>query len=116
LTLAADASGSPNLISFARRLASDLERGEPLAGTLKHSGLPPLLRWFLSAGERQGNLAASLRGAAGDYRQRALERADWIGIFVPLMMTVGLGGTVALAYALSIFAPWIMTLEEMAQP
>lgn len=114
--LAAQSTGSRRLERFAGQFVGALERGEPAAVALRGSDLPPLLRWLLGAASLQGNLAAALRQAADDYRQRAIHRAELIRTLLPLMLTIGIGGTAALVYALLLFVPWTITLQDLAQP
>ena len=39
--------------------------------------------------------------SAEAYRRRALQQAEFIRVFLPVVLTVGIGGSVVLAYALT---------------
>ena len=47
------------------------------------------------------------------YRRRAIARADWLRWRLPLMLTIAIGGTATLVYALLLFVPWISLLKEL---
>lgn len=117
LRLAAAASGSPPLVADAEALAAAVERGEPPAQCLAHARrFPPLLGWLIATGQQAGPLVPALRHAAAAYRQRATRRADAIQTFLPVSLTLGIGGTTVLAYALLLFGPWFSLLKALGQP
>lgn len=130
LVLAAEATGDAALIESARRLAAEIAAGGRSArSNVGGSGgelaarpagrgaasIPPLLHWLIVTGAAQKNLAAVLRQSADMYRRRAIARADWLRWRLPVMLTVGIGGTVTLAYALALFLPWISLLRDVAR-
>lgn len=106
LVLAGEASGNAALARSSRELAAGIERGaspaEALAG---RTAFPPLLRWLLATGPRQGDLVAALRQMAGRYRGQARHQADKIRIFLPTILLFGIGATATLLYALALFIP-----------
>jgi len=108
--LAAEASGNRRTRSAADRAASAVARGESEAATVKDAGLPPLLSWLMSAGQQHGALAAALRHAAVTYRNRADHQANLARVFLPVILTVGLGGTATLINVLLVFAPYTSIL------
>jgi general secretion pathway protein F len=115
LVLAAEACGDPRLLPAAKRLAEATQRGESLAaaGTAAE-GFPPLLRWLMAAGERQGALLPALKHAAETYRRRAQDQADVARVFLPVLLTAGLAGSVTLLYALGLFLPYTTMLRQLA--
>jgi type II secretory pathway component PulF len=126
LALAADATGDKQLIASARQLAAEISAGgqsanQPIVAVDKRSGhkrlpagsIPPLLHWLIVAGASQPNLAAVLRQNANMYRRRAIARADWLRWRLPVILTVAIGGTATLIYALLLFVPWISVLKEL---
>ena len=62
-------------------------------------------------GRRDGALLTALRSSAAAYRRRALHQAEFIRVFLPVVLTVGIGGSVVLAYAVTVFAPYAAFLR-----
>lgn len=117
LRLAAAASGSPPMVADAQSLAAAVERGETPSQCLSHARrFPPLLGWLIATGQERGPLVPALRHAAVSYRQRAVRRAEAIQLYLPVALTLGIGGTTVLAYALLLFAPWFSLLRTISQP
>ena len=115
LTLAADATGDPQMQQSARALAERVQRGEAWnAGGEGGDGFPPFLRWLIARGHQQGGLARSLRLAADRYRRRAIEQTEWFKLAFPIVAAVGIGGTVTLLYAFALFLPFTRLLRDMA--
>ena len=124
VVLAAESSGDPRLTLAAKQLAAEIGAGiasgaheQSAAG--RPQGLvdiPPLLRWLIATGGNQATFAAALRDAADTYRRRAIRRADWLRLYLPMLLTLGIGGTVVVLYALSLFVPWTSMLYQLTQP
>ena len=115
LALAGDASGDAALATSARQLAAEIGRG---ADRRKRApaGFPPLVGWLLAGGRPQAALASSLRHTAEAYRRRALRLDDWLRLYLPIALTLTIGGTIVVLYALSVFVPWYGLLDRFAQP
>lgn len=60
-------------------------------GRLQPGTIPPLVHWFLSRGQQEGELAPALRQMAALYRERALLRMDRMVHFWPVAITLFLG-------------------------
>jgi general secretion pathway protein F len=113
--LAANATGDPALRQIGPTVADALRRGEPpTSGTRAAGGFPPLLRWVLAWGTRQGMLAPALRNAAEMYRRRARLRADLMRTLLPTAAMVIVGATAALLYTLTLFVPFSALLRSVA--
>ena len=54
-----------------------------------------------------------LRQNADMYRRRAVARAEWLRWRLPVILTLAIGGTITLVYALSLFIPWVALLKEL---
>ena len=107
MVLAADASGDAGLARGARSLAGEIQRGGNAGATLATAeGCPPLLAWLLSRGSTQPGLAESLRRTAESYRRRAVQLDDRLRLYLPLVLTLLIGGTAVVIYAVSVFLPW----------
>jgi general secretion pathway protein F len=119
--LAADASGDHRLKLACDNLAVELARGATIAtessadskGELSKTGLPPLLRWQLTGGGNRAALADSLRTTADAYRRRAIRMDDWLRLYLPLALLIGIGGTSVLLYAFSVLGPWYEFMHHL---
>jgi type II secretory pathway component PulF len=116
LVLAADASGDRRLRESGRQLAERLRQGQISAGLTALAGAPPLLNWLLQHSASQERWRASLRRAAESYRRRAQWMARWLSLYLPVALTVAIGGTAVMLYALAVFAPWCRLLYLLSQP
>ena len=115
LVLAANASGDPPMLEAARTMAQQIDRGETLqAGSTGSLAFPPLLRWLLAAGGQHGALVPALRHAARTYRDRAQHQAALAAVLLPVFVTLLIGGSVTLLYALAIFAPYAAMLKGIS--
>lgn len=116
LRLAAGASGSRSILHDAEALAGAIERGAAPREAIDLAGrFPPLVAWLLSAGEGRV-LVSALRHAAGSYHERARQRAEVVQTFLPIGLTLAIGGGTVLAYALIMFLPWINLLNTLTSP
>jgi general secretion pathway protein F len=115
VTLAAASSGDRRMTAAAERLAAAIARGESLAESAAWVGTdcPPLVRWLMAAGQQRGVLLAALRQAADTYRRRAIRQADLARLYVPVALTLFVGGTVTLLHALAVFGPWASLLDAL---
>jgi type II secretory pathway component PulF len=118
VVLAAEAGGDRQLLVAARQFATKTERGgfgrAQLAGAAdRNFGFPPLVNWLLTGGN-QTTLAESLRSTAAAYRRRAVRLDDWLQLYLPLGLTIAIGGSAVLVYALSMLGPWYQMLTHVA--
>jgi type II secretory pathway component PulF len=106
LRLAGDASGDAAMSQTSRNVAAAVERGEePSAGLIRGGAFPPLLRWVVATGPRQGDLPKALRMMAERYRGDARFQADKIRVMLPTIMLLAIGATATGLYALALFGP-----------
>ncbi len=113
VVLAAEASGDPRTLQSARQMAATLENGQtqPDAGG---PAFPPLLHWLLLAAGRDGALLPALRHAATTYHRRARRQSDLLRLFLPIILTIAVGGSVTALYALTVFAPYAAMLRSLS--
>lgn len=111
--LAARTTGAKQLESAAAQLGEQIARGERMAAPPKH--FPPLLAWMLTSGELQRELPKVLRRGAEVYRDEANRRAQWLRIYIPLILTMVFGGGTVAAYALVTLGPFVLILRQMTE-
>lgn len=117
LQLAGEATGNSRLARASRKLAESVRGGRSLSDALAEPvalrNLPSFLRWMLSVGARQSSLDSSLKQLTEVYRRRALFQAEWIRIVLPVTAVIVVGGSVTLAYALTLFIPLTQMLADL---
>jgi type II secretory pathway component PulF len=117
IVLAADASGDRNMSRGARVIAERVERGERVTRREDlPSSFPPLLGWSLLAQMGQGSLQRTLATSAAMYRQRAVDAARWAALYMPIFLTVGVGGTAVVVEVLLVFVPFVNLMKQLAMP
>lgn len=116
IALAADASGDRRLRASGRELAERLRRGELPGNAMTLAGAPPVLNWLLMNSASQDRWRESLRRAAESYRRRAQWMGRWLSLYLPVTLTVAIGGTAAMLYAVAFFGPWCRLLYLLSQP
>ena len=111
--LAGEASGDPQTLRIAQRLAATLRQGQtrPARG---EPAFPPLVAWMMLAAGRDGALLPALRHAASTYHRRARHQSDLLRVFLPVAFTILVGGSVTLLFALSLFIPYATMLRTMS--
>ncbi len=115
LRLGAAACGDRGLAVDADALALAIQRGDGPAECLRRAErFPPLVAWFLAAGQDGRLLVSALRHAAASYHERARQRAELVQTFLPVFLTLLVGGTSVLVYALLVFAPWVDLLKTIS--
>jgi type II secretory pathway component PulF len=113
VSLAAEASGSPQLAAGGRELADRIRRGQ--TAEKPPAGFSPLLAWTLTCG-RGDKLPQMLRRTAQVYRDEFNRRAQWLTLYLPLIATAVVGGAVVAIYALLSLGPWIVIMRRLADP
>jgi general secretion pathway protein F len=114
--LAAGASGDAAMIRSARGVAEAARRGDSARDSLgrdRAGPFPPLLRWLIATGERQGNLVPALKHAAESYRRRALHQAEAARVALPTLLLILIGAGATLLYALTLFVPLTTLLNGL---
>lgn len=115
LRLAAEAVGNPRMMAEAHSLADAIERGQWPTGRPAVQLGTPLLAWMLSFGHQRGLLGQTLRRASAVYHARARDAADAARLMVPLVLAVGIGGTVTAGYALLVLGSWAALLRALGR-
>ena len=113
VVLAGEASGDPRTLQVARQMAATLQNGQtkPIGGG---PAFPPLVNWLLLAAGRDGALLPALKHAAMAYHRRARHQSDLLRLFLPIFLTIAIGGSVTALYALALFAPYAAMLRSLA--
>jgi general secretion pathway protein F len=115
VVLAADASGDRGLREAARTVSDQLRRGETGSSGRLPSAFPPLIGWSLFAGVETKALTETLRNSARLYRERAARTARWAILYLPIFLTVVIGGTAVLVQTLAVFIPLSQLLYDLGQ-
>ncbi|WP_010583782.1 type II secretion system F family protein [Schlesneria paludicola] len=114
--LAADSVDDARWQREARQVSEQLTNGVPLKQALDAAtSLPPLIRWMLATGEKQGSFAQTLRSLGETYRRRSLRRAAIVKVWLPVLITICFTGTIGLAYGLAFVIPLRELYEGLAQ-
>ena len=117
IVLAAGASGDPAIVEASADIAERLRRGEVFH---QHEdlppALPPLLGWLLLSGGRQHDLSEALSRSAAVYRSRASRAATAAALYLPISLTVLVGGSATLLCAIVTFLPIVRLYYHLALP
>lgn len=106
LELASQACGDRGLREAGALVAASLRRGESLSkNDAGLSAFPPLLGWLITYGGQAESLSKMLREMAERYRNQAKHTANWSAVYLPIIITVVVGGTVTLLQAFAVFVP-----------
>jgi type II secretory pathway component PulF len=111
--LAARTTGAKRLEAAATELGEQIARGERLAAAPKQ--FPPLLAWMLTSGELQQDLPKVLRRGAEVYRDEANRWAQWLRLYVPLILTIVFGGGTVALYAIVTLGPFVLILRHLTE-
>jgi general secretion pathway protein F len=120
LRLAAGATSDTKLGRAAEALAEEAARGASLrptdfgVGAPAQAGFPLLIRLALHHTADRTLLAGGLRQAAALYRERAMRTAEWYAEYLPMLLTVAIGGTLTIGFALLVLWPYASTLHELS--
>lgn len=100
-----DAIQDRNLQQFCDQAAVEIEQGRTVSERLLLTpGVPTFLQWTLSGAAGPHDLATNLHQAAEVYRERTLQRAEWLGRILPGVLAVSLGATLVLLYAWTVIS------------
>jgi general secretion pathway protein F len=117
LILAGEASGDLALVRASRELAESIRQGVlPSEVKRKPGAIPPLLRWVIATGPRQGDLVGQLKQMAARYRAQARLQADKIRLVLPTILFLAIGMSATLMYSLALFVPMSSLWQALAGP
>jgi type II secretory pathway component PulF len=125
LRLAADATGNRRFRNRAEQLANEIRQGRGLQargadaggavpGGMGNSEFPLLIRLAMHHRGDRALFAGSLRQASSIYRERAIRAAEWYAEYFPILVVVGIGGTLTIGFTLLVLWPYAATLNELA--
>ena len=103
-----------SLVQASREVADAVRRGEaPGPGMDALRRFPPMVGWLMSCGQAMDALPQTLRQAAATYAQRASYQFEAMRIFVPVFLTVVIGGGVTVAFALLVLGNWFTIVRTL---
>jgi type II secretory pathway component PulF len=105
LALVSRASTNSTFANSLAAMAMGVQSGKSLQAVAATADLPWLLRETLLTLGQSSQLAEGLHQAATVYRRRALRRADLVQRYAPIALTVVIGGSIAMLYALTVIIP-----------
>jgi type II secretory pathway component PulF len=120
LRLAADATGDQRLRSAALEFANQIQSGDTPNGTkpgdvaIRHYDFPVFIRLALHHADNRPLLIGGLQQAAAMYNDRATRAADWYTEYLPIIMTIAIGGTFTIGFALFVLWPYASMLYELS--
>ena len=100
----------------ARRLADAIQQGNLTSRQPARGALGPLLDWLILTGQQRGALLPAVQLAAEEYGRRAMTQAELARTFLPMTLTIAVGGTATLLFALLMCGPWFSLLHRLANP
>jgi type II secretory pathway component PulF len=77
---------------------------------------PPLLAWLITAGGRQETLTAMARHVADTYRRRIARQSAWLRDYLPLWLTVVVGGCLVAFFAVMMLLPYVQLMQDLGVP
>lgn len=113
VVLAAGTVGDRRTLGAAKEIAAALQRGRPLPQR-GGGAFSPFLIWLMAAGERRGALLSALKHASDVYRRAAIRQAEMARLLLPVLLTLVIGGSVTVVYALLLFLPWSSFLYSLS--
>jgi general secretion pathway protein F len=75
-----------------------------------------MMRWLLATGRQPETLVPALRHMAQAYRRRAILQAEFVRVFLPVILLIGIGVTATLLYGMTLFVPFSALLNSLAVP
>jgi type II secretory pathway component PulF len=120
LRLAGESTADSRIRRAALGLADDVQSGAAAshvnesALTAKQSDFPILIRLALRHTNDRGLLVSSLRQAATMYHERAIRAAEWYAEYLPVLLTVFVGGTITAGFTLFVLWPYASTLHQLS--
>jgi type II secretory pathway component PulF len=139
LQLAGEAAGDRRLRAAALRMAKDVHAGQAVQMRMQAAGgreqgfgtssLPPasrilnpspisdfpiLIRLALQHAGDRALLVAGLRQAAAIYHERTVRAAEWYTEYLPILLTIVIGGTFTIGFTLFVLWPYVSMLYEVS--
>lgn len=111
--LASGACGSAPLANGGQQLAEQLRRGERIEQP--PAGFSPLMAWTIASGQSPEQLCRTLTRTAGVYRDEFNRRGQWLEVYVPLLLTIGVCGTITLIYAVLALGPYVAIMRRLTE-
>lgn len=120
LQLAGASTDDLELRSAALALAEKSRTGAAIhselhAGAANEPKFPLLIRLALHHAGNRSLLVGGLQQAASIYRERAVRAAEWYAEYLPILLTVVVGGTLTVGFTLFLIWPYTAALYRLAE-
>jgi type II secretory pathway component PulF len=113
--LSAGASADVKMVKAAKEVAAGIRAGEAAPEAVDRAHIfPPLLRWLIVTGCRQGTLVDALRHAGESYRRRAILQAQLARTFLPTILLILIGATGTALVTSLLFIPFSTLVKQLS--
>jgi type II secretory pathway component PulF len=117
VSLAGRSLGKCRLRDVAVSMSERLQRGERILSIDEvPPELPALLGWLIMSGQSTYQLKKATRKAADNYRVRSIYLASWMAVYIPVLLSVAIGGTTVLFYCVVVYGSLTRAMYELAEP
>ncbi|MGY8770214.1 MAG: type II secretion system F family protein [Pirellulales bacterium] len=110
IQLSSAATGNPKFAKAGKQWSESLARGEQVDFPLE---LSPLGKWLMRGNGQTESFASWLELSATRYHREATRLSEWLSSALPVFLTLCIGGTAVLIYALSLFLPWVAIMQNL---
>jgi general secretion pathway protein F len=120
--LSASATGDARIVRSAARLGSQIASGGNVGSGTTNADVenrisafvfPATIRWMLFSNSGRDEIAHALRIAAKSYRYKADNLSHFLRLQLPILLSVGIGGTSVTAYTFGVVVPWFTLMLDI---
>ena len=112
IQLSSAATGNPKFAKAGQQWSESLARGEKVDFPLE---LSPLGKWLVQGNNQSESFARWLQLSATRYHREATRLSEWLSSALPVFLTLCIGGSAVLIYALSLFLPWVAIMQNLTE-
>jgi type II secretory pathway component PulF len=114
--LAGGCCGGGRLQRSADQVAAAIEQGAAIdASAEPAAALGPSIAWLLASGWDQRTFVARARHVAATQRSRLALEITWLREYLPIVLSITVGGAVVALLAVALFLPFTHLMEAISQ-